>query len=63
MTQEQTQIPRYECHINHDYHGHAYLEFEQAEDGGYCRWADVEAELNRLRQEIQELNDGYRGLV
>ena len=54
MTQEQTQIPRYDYRINYDYSG-GWVEFEQTEDGDYCLWSDVEAELNRLRQEIKQL--------
>jgi len=62
MTQEQTQIPRYDYDIEEGSY-YTHVVFTRTEDGEYCCWDDVEAEMNRLRQEIQELNDGYRGLV
>lgn len=63
MTQEQTQIRRFDMFARDDGHNSPWIEQETSEDGDYCLWEDVESEMNRLRQEIQELRDGYRGLV
>lgn len=55
MAQE-NQIPRYDYDIEGDgYYTNGRVVFTRTEDGDYCRWEDVEAEMNRLNQENHNL--------
>lgn len=50
---EESRIPRYNIKV--DLYGMSLVKFFQSEDGDYCRWVDVEAEITRLNKQIQDL--------
>ena len=52
---DESRIPRYEHKISYDFYGMSWVKFFQSEDGDYCRWEDVEAEITRLNKQIQDL--------
>lgn len=60
MTQEQTQIRRFDMFARDDGHNSPWIEQETSEDGDYCLWEDVESEMARLNAEIERLRGEIR---